>query len=209
MRSRHELLLMHARHADAGGFQLLQLVAQRARADAEALGGELAAAAGDAQRRQYQLALALLEVMVQSRLRGVAARRLDPASRCRGRRHAAPGRRRAPSIADPPHRSCRREASHAARCTMLVSSRALPGQSCCTILRSASADRLERRLAAARAGLNGAARQRQDVAAPLAQRRQPQRHHVEPVVQIGAEARRRAPLRAGRGSRSRSGAHRG
>ena len=45
------------------------------------------------------------------------------------------------------------------------------------------------RLPAARAGLNGAARQRQNVAAPLAQRRQPQRHHVEPVVEIGAEAR--------------------
>src|SRR3984885_4797137 len=81
---RHELIV-DARHVDARGFELLQLVAQGARTDAEALRGELAIAAGDAQRRQYQLALPILEVAVQagierrSRLpRIVSCRRIPP-----------------------------------------------------------------------------------------------------------------------------------
>src|SRR5271168_59706 len=44
-------------------------------------------------------------------------------------------------------------------------------------------------MARASAGLHGAARQRQNVAATLAQRRQFERHHIEPVVKIGPEAR--------------------
>jgi len=43
-------------------------------------------------------------------------------------------------------------------------------------------------LAAARAGLHGATRQRQNVTAPFSQGRQPQRHHVETVIQVGAKA---------------------
>src|SRR5471032_3262905 len=63
---RHELLVVDARDVDARGFELLQLVAQRARTDPQALRGELAIAAGDAQRRQDQFALAILQVAIQA-----------------------------------------------------------------------------------------------------------------------------------------------
>ncbi len=79
----------------------------------------------------------------------------------------------------------------AIRSMVLRSSRTLPGQSCCS-----SAMRCGRRdLRRHRAGRPGeaaqeGARQRQDVLAPLAQRRHPHLHHVETVEEILAEAPR-------------------
>jgi len=63
-----ELGIVEARNADTGRLELLQLVAQGSRADAEAFGGELAASAGDSQGGENQLSLTLFEVVIQTDL---------------------------------------------------------------------------------------------------------------------------------------------
>ncbi len=107
-------------HADARGLELLQLVAQRPRADAEALCGQFAVAAGDAQRRQYQFAFTLFQVAVQTRIQ--RRRRLHRYARLAPPCAAVPVSRSAAPMLPP-------TASQAARCTMLFNSRAFPGQS--------------------------------------------------------------------------------
>src|SRR6202050_3750385 len=149
---------MQARNRDAGGLELLQLVAQGTRADPEALRGQFAAAAGDAQGRQYQLALALLEIMVESdflcrrrnrrcvRIAGpsrVEVRGIDAAAGCE------PG--------GPLH-----DIGQLAR---------VSGPIVLQQLALGSGGQAERRMSASRASLNGAARQGQNIAAALAERR--------------------------------------
>src|SRR5882757_556071 len=65
---RYEMGIMEARDAVARRLELLQLVTQGSRADAEAFGGQLAATAGDSQGGQDQLSLTLFEVMIQADL---------------------------------------------------------------------------------------------------------------------------------------------
>src|SRR5712675_479384 len=65
---RYEMGIMEARDAVARRLELLQLVTQGSRADAETFGGQLAAAAGDAQGGQDQLSLTLFEVVIQADL---------------------------------------------------------------------------------------------------------------------------------------------
>src|SRR5208283_2323199 len=79
---RDELLIVQTRDGNSGSLELLQLMAQRPRADPEAFGGQFAAAAGQRQGREDQLALALLEVMAESRFLR-RRRRSDPRNSAR------------------------------------------------------------------------------------------------------------------------------
>src|SRR5450631_242872 len=65
---RRELGIGKAWNADARRLQLLQLVAQRPRTDAETLGRQFSAAAGNSQRGEDQFPLALLQIAIQAGL---------------------------------------------------------------------------------------------------------------------------------------------
>ncbi len=173
---------------DAGGAHARQLVAQGARADAEAFCHALAAAGLAPQRIEYQFVFGRRQRRRPGPHAAARGRDADAAWRSRRRRSCAASRR-APSCSKEMCSAPTTAPSHStsARCMTFSSSRTLPGQSCAS--RRCAGRGVERRNALSRPAVAGQQphRQRQHVGAPPAQWRQRQRKYVQSVVQVFAK----------------------